>query len=72
MPDVISNKFRAAHDKSEGWAITTVASGGGLITDNQASADFATGGNNPYQDTADLNQWGVNWLWDAVQAPSST
>jgi hypothetical protein len=72
MPDVISNKFRAVHDKSEGWAITTVACGGGLITDNQATADFATGGNNPYLDHADLNQWGVNWTWNAVAAPATT
>jgi hypothetical protein len=72
MPDVISNKFRAVHDKSEGWAITSVASGGGLITDNQATADFATGGNNPYLDHADLNQWGVNWTWNAVAAPATT
>ncbi len=72
MPDVISNKFRAVHDKSEGWAITTIASGGALITDNQATADFATGGNNPYLDHADLNQWGVNWTWNAVAAPATT
>jgi hypothetical protein len=72
MPDVISNKFRAAHAASEGWAITTVATGGGLITDNQATADFETGGNNPYLDTGDLNQWGVNWTWNAVAAPATT
>lgn len=72
MPDVISNKFRAVHGKSEGWAITTIGSGGGLITDNQATADFETGGNNPYLDHADLNQWGVNWTWNAVAAPATT
>ena len=74
MPDVISNKFRAASGAAEGWAISSNASGagGGFIDDNHASSSFQTGGNNPYLDSGDANQWGVNWKWNAVAAPATT
>ncbi len=72
MPDVLNNQFRANHGAAEGWAITSVAGTNGLIDGNHASADFATADNNPYLDTADGNQWGVNWSFNAVSAPATT
>jgi hypothetical protein len=72
MPDVIENTFRSNHGAAEGWAITSVASGNGLIAHNFASADFATADSNPYLDHADLNQWCMNYTVAAVTAPATT
>lgn len=72
MPDVIGNFFRANHGAAEGWAITTISSGNGLIAFNHASADFATADYNPYLDHDDLNQWCMNYTVAAVTAPATT
>ena len=72
MPDVIDCRFHGKRDASAGWAISTVSAGNGYIDGNHASCDFDTGGANPYNDTADLNEWGLNYSWDAVCPPGTT
>ena len=72
MPDVINCRFRRAHGAAEGWAITTVNAGGGLIDGNHASADFTTADSNPYLDINDKCQWGLNYNVITAAAPATT
>ncbi len=72
MPDVIDCRFHGARSASAGWAISTVSAGNGYIDGNHASSTFDTNGSNPYNDTADLNEWGLNYSWDAVCPPGTT
>ena len=73
MPDCLDNRFHAnATGASEGWAITTVSAGDGFIDGNHASDSYTTPTNNPYLDTADVCQWGLNYSHVTATAPATT
>jgi hypothetical protein len=73
MPDVIGNLFHAnAVSAAEGWAITSMAAGDGLIAWNNATDTYTTPTNNPYLDHNDVNQWGINYSHLTATAPATT